>query len=371
MDDTERSCFFAEVFLANLDLAAGKQDSNLLLLVRDQNSLESRREKAYKNNVIDEIRKRFPTKEHKQFAVDAFETDRIKNILRERIEKALSRKQTKLNVDNFLKPDYLAEAKVILPALLNRNTNSAEFVLEELEKYCKAEESKFSNWIHNNLFGSILELYRPYRTYCPLYSGFDTFISMSNKNLRHFLILSYKVLEMSELEDEGTDIFSIEIQARAAYEAADQLIREIKTFGESGEQLRSFVLRLGNVFRTLQSAPSMSEPEQNQFTINSGNRSLDAGEMSFISEALKYAILIEMLETKAKSAVSTDITDFQLNPIYSPYFMISYRRKRKVDFSVEDFHTLSMGTEDKYNELAVSLYRKSEQQDNLQLGLGL
>jgi len=371
MDDTERSCFFAEVFLANLDLAAGKQDSNLLLLVRDQNSLESRREKAYKNNLIDEIRKRFPTKEHKQFAVDAFETDRIKNILRERIEKALSRKQTKLDVDNFLKPDYLAEAKVILPALLNRNTNSAEFVLEELEKYCNSEESKFSNWIHNNLFGSILELYRPYRTYCPLYSGFDTFISMSNKNLRHFLILSYKVLEMSELEDEGTDIFSIEIQARAAYEAADQLIREIKTFGESGEQLRSFVLRLGNVFRTLQSAPSMSEPEQNQFTINSGNRSLDAGEMSFISEALKYAILIEMLETKAKSAVSTDITDFQLNPIYSPYFMISYRRKRKVDFSVEDFHTLSMGTEDKYNELAVSLYRKSEQQDNLQLGLGL
>jgi hypothetical protein len=371
MDDMERSCFFAEVFLANLDLAAGKQDSKLLHLVRDQNSLDRRREKSYKNNVIEDIKKRFPTKEHKQFAVEAFETPRIKKILFDRIDKALTRKKTALTTENFLKPEFLAEAKVVLPALLNRNSNSAELILEELTKYSNGEDSKFSNWVHNNLFGSLLELYRPYRTFCPLYSGFDTFIAMSNRNLRHFLILCYKVLEMSELEDETSDIFSVEIQARAAYEAADQLIREIKTFGESGEQLRSFVLRLGNVFRTLQSAPSMSEPEQNQFTINSGDRSLDTDEMLFISEAQKYAILIEMLETKAKSAVSTDITDFQLNPIYSPYFMISYRRKRKVDFSVEDFHTLSMGTEDEYSDLALSLFKKSEQQENLQLGLGL
>jgi hypothetical protein len=371
MDDIERSCFFAEVFLANLDLAAGRQDSKLLHLVRDQNSLGSRREKSYKNDVIEGIKKRFPTKEHKQFAVEAFETARIKKILWDRVDKALARKSTALTADNFLKPEYLAEAKVILPALLNRNSNSAESILGELEKYSKGDNGKFSNWVHNNLFGSLLELYRPYRTFCPLYSGFDTFISMSNKNLRHFLILCYKVLEMSELEDDTSDVFSIEIQARAAYEAADQLIREIKTFGESGEQLRSFVLRLGNVFRTLQSAPSMSEPEQNQFTINSGDRSLDTDEMLFISEAQKYAILIEMLETKAKSTVSTDITDFQLNPIYSPYFMISYRRKRKVDFSVEDFHILSMGTEDEYSGLTLNLFKKSEQQDNLQLGLEL
>lgn len=371
MNDAERSCFFAEVFLANLDLAARDDDSNLLRLVRDQGSLEKRREKSYRDNILNVIRKRFPTKEHKQFALEAFETPRITNILKDRVAKALSKKTTTLAADDFLRPEFLPEAKVVLPALLSRSNNSPEFVLSELNKYSVGERGRFDGWVHNNLFGSLLELYRPYRTFCPLYSGFDTFIAMSNKNLRHYLILSYKVLEMSELEDDISDSFSIEIQARAAYEAADQLIREIKTFGEFGEQLRSFVLRLGNIFRTLQSAPSMSEPEQNQFTINSGERALADEEMLFISEAQKYAILIEMLETKAKSSISTDITDFQLNPIYSPYFMISYRRKRKVDFSIENFHTLAMGTEDEYSELTSSLFRTSEQSDDFQLGLEL
>lgn len=371
MSDAERSCFFAEVFLANLDLAARDDDSKLLRLVRDQGSLEKRREKSYRDDILDVIRKRFPTKEHKQFALEAFDTPRIYNILKDRVAKALSKKTTTLTVEDFLRSDFFAEAKVLLPALLNRSNNSPEFVLSQLDKYSKGEGGRFEGWVHNNLFGSLLELYRPYRTFCPLYSGFDTFIAMSNKNLRHYLILSYKVLEMTELEDDAADSFSIEIQARAAYEAADQLIREIKTFGEFGEQLRSFVLRLGNIFRTLQSAPSMSEPEQNQFTINSGERALADEEMLFISEAQKYAILIEMLETKAKSSVSTDITDFQLNPIYSPYFMISYRRKRKVDFSIENFHTLAMGTEDEYSELTSNLFRRFEQSDDFQLGLEL
>lgn len=371
MNETESACFFAEVFLGNLDIAGGKPDSKLLKLVRDPSSLEIRREKPHRENILNRIKLKFPTKEHKQFAADAFETPRIQNILRDRISKAIAKKPTKLTVEQFLDDSFPAEAKAVLPALLNRANNHPEFIYSELENYSKGKPSKFDNWVHNNLFGSLLELYRPYRTYCPLYSGFETFFSMSNRNLRHYLILSYKVLEMSELEDEPDDCFSIEIQARAAYEAADQLIREIKTFGEFGEQLRSFVLRLGNVFKTLQTAPSMSEPEQNQFTINSGERSLSSDESLFISEAQKYAILIEKLETKAKSTASTDITDFQLNPIYSPYFMISYRRKRKIELSVENFHTLALGTEDQYRDLASSVYRKSELQAGSQLGLEL
>lgn len=194
---------------------------------------------------------------------------------------------------------------------------------------------------------------------------------MANKNLRHFLIICYKTLELAELDDESSEVFSIETQARAAYEASDQLIREIKTFGEYGEQLRIFVLRLGSVFRALQSSPSMSEPEQNQFTINSGDRALDAQELIFISEAQKYAILIEMLETKTKGVVGSDITDFQLNPIYSPYFLISYRRKRKIELSVEDFHVLTMGTENDYKEFSSKIYKKVEQSESTQLGLSL
>src|SRR5690606_23452118 len=131
---------------------------------------------------------------------------------------------------------------------------------------------KYKDWIHNNLFGALLELYRPFSDHkCPLFSGFEAFYTMANGNLRHFLILCYKTLEINEMLDFENDSFGIEIQAQSAYEASNALIKEIRTLGKYGEKLRIFTLRLGNIFKALQENPLLSEPEQNQFTINSGN----------------------------------------------------------------------------------------------------
>lgn len=353
----EKKVFFSEVFLANLDLAEDNSGSDLLKELRSLDLLESRMASERKDELFRRIRTRFPSKTHKEFALEALDTPRIYNILKELIERALKNHQTKITFDDFLKFKRCPEALLIIPALLNRAKNKPEDLIEKLTTYAKDTSGPFKNWVHNNLFGAILELYRPYKMSCPLYSGFDTFFTMSNNNLRHFLILSYKALEMADLADEDQNVVSVYIQARSAYESADQLIREIKTFGEQGERLRMFVLRLGSIFRTLQSTPSMSEPEQNQFTISSGKRALDADETNFLGEAKKYGIISEQLETKTKNIVGTDIVDYQLNPIYSPYFQISYRRKRKIDVSVEDFVVLALGSEDEYKKLSSKLFR--------------
>ncbi|MNT12461.1 hypothetical protein D3C72_1473870 [compost metagenome] len=192
---------------------------------------------------------------------------------------------------------------------------------------------------------------------------------MSNNNLRNFLILCYKTLEVAELRDQIEPPYAVDIQCRAAYDASEQLIKEIRTFGRFGEQLRVFVLRLGSIFRALQASPAMSEPEQNQFTINSGGRPLQGDELAFIAEALRHGVLVEQLETKSKSGVGQDIVDYQLNPIYAPYFQISYRRKRKLEISVEQFHMLIMGNENEYRDLARGLARQLSDTDALQLGL--
>ena len=259
-----------------------------------------------------------------------------------------------------------------LPALLNRETLHPDKVLTELKSFATDQKGLFSSsWVHNNLFGALLELYRPFGRECPLYSGFETMCTMSNNNLRNFLILCYKTLEVAELRDQPNAPYTVSIQCRAAYDASEQLIKEIRTFGRFGEPLRMFVLRLGNIFRALQASPAMSEPEQNQFTINSGGRSLNKDELDFIAEALRYGILVEQLETKSKSGVGQDIVDFQLNHIYAPYFQISYRRKRKIELSVEQFHILVMGNENEYKELARGLARQLSDTDAQQLGLQL
>lgn len=362
--------FFAEVFLGNLDIAASDATSERLNIMRSQPRLADRQKPAYQKEVLAEMRSRFPELTDKQIAANALHTPALRENLYRRIGKALKERRSRLAAEDFMTDEVPAEALVTLPALLNRETLLPESVLAELKKYAKIREGSFaSSWVHNNLFGALLELYRPFARECPLYSGFDTLCAMSNNNLRNFLILCYKTLEVAELRDNIEPPYAVEIQCRAAYDASEQLIKEIRTFGRFGEQLRVFVLRLGSIFRALQASPAMSEPEQNQFTINSGGRSLQGDELDFIAEALRFGILVEQLETKSKSGVGQDIVDYQLNPIYAPYFQISYRRKRKLEISVEQFHMLILGNEDEYRDLARGFARRLSDADALQLGL--
>lgn len=362
--------FFAEVFLGNLEIAAGKTESERLEIVTSPARLGERQEPAYQKEVLTAMRTRFPSLSDKQIAATALQTSALKDGLCRRIGKALKERRSNLVLDDFIEDKAPAEALVVLPALLNRESLSPDTVLAELKRYSTERRGSFeTSWVHNNLFGALLELYRPYARECPLFSGFDTLCLMSNDNLRNFLILCYKTLEVAELRDSVSQPYSVEIQSRAAYDASEQLIKEIRTFGRFGEQLRVFVLRLGNIFRALQASPSMSEPEQNQFTINSGGRTLADEELAFIAEALRFGILVEQLETKSKSGVGQDIVDYQLNPIYSPYFQISYRRKRKLEMSVEQFRMLIMGNENEYRALVRGLARQLSDADALQLGL--
>jgi hypothetical protein len=358
------------VFLGNLDIAAKLVTSPRLDMVRSHDRLAERQQPAYQKEVIGIMRTRFPETSDRQIAANALQVSTLKDILTRKINKALKDRASKLSADDFLFEGAPPEALVTLPALLNRETLVPEMVLTELNRFSMERKGSFeTTWVHNNLFGSILELYRPFARECPLYSGFDTLATMANNNLRNFLILCYKTLEVAYLRDEPEAPYSVDIQCRAAYDASEQLIKEIRTFGRFGEQLRVFVLRLGSIFRALQASPAMSEPEQNQFTINSGGRALQADEHAFIAEALRFGILVEQQETKSKSGVGLDIVDYQLNPIYAPYFQISYRRKRKLEISVEQFHMLIMGNETEYRELARGLARQLSDADAVQLGL--
>lgn len=370
LKDGERPLFFSEVFLGNLHIAKAEHGSDLLEVVRSPDRLLERKEKSYKAKIISEMKERFPTKTLKQFSQDAINNEKIKKKLFERIEKALKGRGEEFRYQDFDEFMVAPEAVVLLPALFNRSSLVPKNVLKSLRIYISEGSGPFqTTWIENNLFGSLLELYRPYGRECPIYSGFETICTMSNNNLRNYLILSYKAIEIADLKDESSFVLSIETQCRAAYEAADQLVREIKTFGQFGEQLRMFVLRLGSIFRALQASLPMSEPEQNQLTINSGDRNLNDDERSFITEAMKYAILVEQLETKAKDSIGVDIVDYQLNPIYAPYFQISYRRKRKIEISVDQFHTLYAGTEDEYKQLAKLFSKEIIETGQKQLGL--
>ncbi len=232
--------------------------------------------------------------------------------------------------------------------------------LEEITKQLDALEAgkpnKFTGptgWIHNNFVGCLLSLYESSPKVCPWYAGFTTFVCLAKGNLRHFLELCHQCL--ADLHSEQPlDSVSIDCttQAQAARRTSTAFLLQVRSFGRSGNQLYTFVLRTGSLFSLAHRRPTQSEPEQSHFSITRGKTNPDDADYGFLREAVKWSVLFEAEMTKAKDPV-TDAEDHEyvLNPIYAPFFNITYRKKRRLELSVEEFRILEHGTYDDVKKL--------------------
>ena len=237
------------------------------------------------------------------------------------------------------------ECVVVFPSLLERASFNLKDTLIELSKYNEDKKSKFDEIIHNSLFGCILYQYGSLNRTCPLYAGFGSFITMSKDNLRHFLELCYH----SYLRKGQEANVSIPTQCITVKMVSDDMVSEIKSLGRRSNELYTFALRLGTLFETSRKKPSQSEPEQNQFNIVGPLHSVETD--SLLRELVKWSVLYESKLTKQKA--DENGVEYLFNPIYAPYFGISYRKKRRIPFSLNDFEILAFGDETKFKSLVV------------------
>jgi hypothetical protein len=332
-----------------------------------------RRSPAYRIKILEFANKIFPSQSQEELAREVINDNILLIRLKDSISEILLTRKSKFIVNDFFDEKF-PEAMIIIPALLHRDLQESE-ILEELNKIKKAEDNKFTgktNWIHNNFIGCLLLLYGPLGRVCPFYAGFDAFCQMSNTNLRHFLELCNKSFTNEILSSNvllpGIKNISIKHQAEAAKSASAAFLKEVKSCGTSGNLLHTFVIRLGTYFKYINKRPSQSEPEQNHFSINGEINDSAIG--LFIHEAIKWSILYDCKITKRKGGdVNFEDESFEyiLNPIYAPYFHISYRKKRRVDFSITEFTILSNGTLTEFEGLMNKTIRalKLDKQDSL------
>ena len=312
----------------------------------EKDVLDKRKSDPYKKRVLNAVKDFLPSTSVDEMAKDVFTDGTLYNRLKELIRRAIKSNNLKGSVEDFLIPEF-PQAGVIVPALLNRASSSQE-LLKEIENLKSGKENKFNgttDWIHNNLFGCLLLIYEPLGRFCPIYSGFEAFCLMSKTNLRHFLELCYKSIanELLNSNKKALKTISIRSQAEASKQASSTFLREVKNFGNDGNKLHTFVLRIGTYFSYAHKKPTQSEPEQNHFSIR-GNRSNPLN--TFMDDAVKWSVLYESRITKQKGGENkAESEDFEyiLNPIYAPYFHISYRKKRSVQFSGDEMNTIVFG----------------------------
>ena len=245
--------------------------------------------------------------------------------------------------------ETVPEASVVAPALLHRKNLEPDEIVREFNALEAGEDNRFTgtaDWIHNNFVGCFLQLYAPYDRACPLYAGFDTSILLARGNLRHFLELCHKSLKCADI---GEDPSKLRIepteQAESARQASIEFLREVRTFGRLGNRLHAFVLTLGSIFALAHRRPAQSEPEIGHFSVRGGPGALGEDETDFLAEAIKWSVLIEYAETKVKDQLQAEGREWQLNPIYSPYFHITYRKGRKIEFTVDEVSRMIGGNE--------------------------
>lgn len=325
----------------------------------DPDKQENRRGKAHQTMVLNIINQIFPSSSSKELANQVLDDRVLKSKLLEKFKKVLSAKNSKISADSFFYLDDMRVTFVCL-CLLQRENIQADDLLREIKKLKLGNSNKFTNstgWVNNNFIGSYLYFYSNLNRICPLYAGFDTFCLISNGNIRHLTELCYKTFIRAadkNSTDKEVQVWNIETlnQAQAAKQASATFLNEVKTFGRHGNQLHTFVLRLGTLFSLAHKNPKQSEPEQNHFSISKGDLKDDF--TLILGEAVKWSVLFEQKSTKKKSSYNPDVSEYVLNPIYAPYFHISYRKKRKIELTENNFQALIKGSLGEYENLLKS-----------------
>ncbi|PRY04414.1 hypothetical protein [Paraburkholderia sp. BL25I1N1] len=343
--------FAAEVFCFRLlksgaDIGGAKINSSVLC---DPMQITYRRDnEEYRRSTRDLAHSFLPTMSYSQIAEHILDDATLRARLRKMIESALTDRSRDITANQFLR-SATAMASVCSAAVLHQG-KQPNAVLDELDAYEQGRPSKFSQgeWIHHYFVGTVLSIYLPLQRPCPLYAGFGAFLKLSRGNVRHFLELCH--LSMVELDREPKlgESIPVEKQAIAARTASAMFVKETQGSGDQGNRLFLVVNTLGQIFRLSQQRPSQSEPERTHFSIDRGIPTGEAADI--IKECIKWSVLFVSQETKVKDArFETD--EYVLNPIYAPYFGISFNKGRKLELSQQAATDLLCGSRDQLDTL--------------------
>lgn len=355
------SLLAAEVLLLKLNQAGFKlNNAPDLSVLRDRSRLEERQKKDYQSKIKQIARNIFPKLTASEIAEIVFAEEALSNRLKKLIEKGLKkhRMENDLHVDSFLVKST-PEASIVSACMLNRDRIDPRQVLVELVNLKENKPSKFSpesEWIKENLYGALFYLYSglPKRP-CLLYSGFDRFCQIARSNLRFFQELcheSFTIFE-SDYSDKINPglVFSIPcvVQAEAAKITSEKVLINIANFGT---ELLHLIRRLGKLFQLSQKRAGQSEPEVNHFTISGRLPPAEQEKIDYILvKARTWSVLYEDKDTKNKRAENTESVDYIPNPIFTPYFGISYRKKRKLTFTAQEFLEILEGNDENFQKI--------------------
>ena len=167
------------------------------------------------------------------------------------------------------------------------------------------------------------------------YAGWNTFVKLANGNIRYLMELVYRSYYL--YIQQGGDIMKPvlpEIQTKAARNVGLKNLTELEGTWQNGAQLTRLVQSFGTIFSRLAKNGDNSAPEIMQFEIE-GERSERTE--SILSAGIMNLALVRLPANKQSGRGSVKEFMYMLHPIFSPYFIYSFRKKRKMPITNAEF----------------------------------
>lgn len=172
------------------------------------------------------------------------------------------------------------------------------------------------------------------------YYSFTTFSYLASGSVNDFLSLCRNTF--MALDQKSYDLLlrgkpiSSEIQNRGAMESASEHLDKIRLCEDSGSEMYTFVMNMGNVFRHYHRDPAIHFPETNQFAFENeaevNGRHLLKRDLNYM---LKWGVIEKKHNAQGISIGRRRGNLYRLNRMLAPIFSISYRTRGGYNFVVK------------------------------------
>ena len=188
-------------------------------------------------------------------------------------------------------------------------------------------KSKFDNHNHALLF----TLRKGKRGIRKFYCGWRVLTLLANGNLRYLI----ELVDLSIAQHLGdgrslSQCITPETQTKAAQQVGKKNLAELEGLSINGAKLSKLLLGLGRIFGIMAEDAEGHAPEVNQFELAQGGA--DDRVDALIDDGVMHLALVRFTGTKA-AGLDTKDYDYSVHPIFSPFFVFSHRKKRKMTIS--------------------------------------
>src|ERR1017187_309726 len=223
--------------------------------------------------------------------------------------------------------------------------------------------TRYSNYKHSLLY-TLRSGKRGIRKY---YCGWDVLVLLAAGNIRYVLELIDNAL-LLHLRSGGRpdDQVPAETQTLAAQNVGRKNLAELEGLSVHGAQLTKLLLGLGRIFQVMAADAIGHTPELNQFHLEETNGELieSADEqdraLRLLDAAVMHLALVRSRGSKPADETDTREYDYMIHPVYSAFFVFSYRKKRKMLLSERDLLRLILKPKEAIRDILERHHRSDD-----------